>query len=128
MMNRYKTVLVAAVVAAVGLMIGSQSYAQVGQPKNVQVLTGKSTKEIRDFMKTITGGLGVKCNFCHKPKDFASDENEKKLVAREFLKMVSETNKQIAAINRSVMKKSKLTEVTCFTCHHGDLEVMSAAE
>ena len=127
-MNRLTAVLMVAAMVAGGLMIGSQSYAQVGQPKNVQVLTDKSTKEIRTYMKNLTGGLGVKCNFCHNMKDYSSDEKEKKRVAREFLKMVMETNKQIAAINRTIMKKSKLTEVTCFTCHHGDLEVQTTAE
>ena len=127
-MNRVIAGLVSAGLITGGLMIGSQSYAQTGQPKNVQVLKGKNTKEIRHVMKGITGALGVKCIFCHNPKDYSSDEKPKKLVGREFLKMVGETNKQIAAINRSVMKKSKLTSVTCFTCHQGDLEVASAPE
>ncbi len=79
-------------------------------------------------MKTVTAGLGVKCNFCHDIKDYASDDNEKKRIGREFLKMVGETNQKIALINRTVMKKSKLTTVTCFTCHQGDIEVLSEKE
>lgn len=125
-MKRLTLSLGLSLIVALGFVLPSM--AQVGQPKNVQVLTGKSTKEIRQFMKTITSGLGVKCNFCHNMKDYASDEKEKKRIGREFLKMVAETNSQIASINRSVMKKSKLTQVSCFTCHQGDIEVLSEAE
>lgn len=113
-----------------GLMITDASlYAQRGAPKNLQVIEGKSGKELRDFMKSnIASGIGEKCNFCHNMKDYASDENKNKQVAREMMKMVNEINTQVAAINRSTMKKSKPQTVTCYTCHAGSLEVANVEE
>jgi hypothetical protein len=94
-------------------------------PKNVQVLKGLSTKEIRAYMKTVSSGVGEKCNYCHNMKAYDSDENKPKLVAREYMKLVNEINTQVAMINKNIMKKSKLETVTCYTCHAGSLEIVA---
>lgn len=94
-------------------------------PKNVQVLTDLSTKEIRDYMKTVSSGIGEKCNYCHNMKAYDSDELKPKLVAREYMKLVKEINTQVATINKNIMKKSKLEMVTCYTCHAGSLEIVA---
>jgi hypothetical protein len=120
--------LLAAGVAVGLLLAGASVYAQVGEPKNLQVLKGKSSKEVRDYMKTVADGLGQKCNYCHNLKDYSSDELKPKKVAREFLKMVQSINTQVATINKNVMAKSKLEEVTCYTCHQGSLEIVTAAK
>lgn len=109
------------------VMASAPAHAQVGEPKNVQVLKGKSTKEIREFMKSFTAGLGVKCDFCHNLKDYPSDEKPSKITGREFLKMMNTINQQVAAINRTAMKKQKVDQVTCYTCHHGQKEIVSKA-
>ncbi len=94
-------------------------------PKNVQVLTDRSTREIRDFMKTVSSGIGEKCNYCHNLKDYPSDEKETKLIGREFIKLVVQINEQVAAINANVMSKENLQSVTCYTCHAGELAIIS---
>ena len=123
--NIGRLLIMAGVMAGVTLT-GLAVNAQVGDPKNVQVLKGKSTKEIRDFMKTVSDGIGEKCVFCHNLKDYASDEKKNKLVGRELIKLVNDVNRQVATINKSVMSKSKLDEVNCYTCHHGSLEIVTA--
>lgn len=125
-MRRLSAVLVITGLAA-GMMASAPLHAQVGEPKNVKVLKGKSTKEIREYMKTFTAGLGVKCDFCHNLKDYSSDEKDKKRIGREFLIFMNTINQQVATINRTTMKKAKLDQVTCYTCHHGQLEIVSKA-
>ena len=95
------------------------------EPKNVQVLTERSTREIRDFMKTVSSGIGEKCVYCHNLKDYSSDEKETKLIGREFIKLVVQINEQVAAINTNVMSKENLQPVTCYTCHAGELAIIS---
>lgn len=114
---------------AVSTLTGAPLHAQSGQPKNVQVLKDKPIKELRDFMKNVVAdGIGAKCNFCHNMKDYSSDEIKNKQIAREMLKMVNDINTQVAAINRSVMKKGELKTVTCYTCHRGDVEIYNSEE
>lgn len=93
--------------------------------KNVQVLTDLSTREIRDYMKSVSSGIGEKCVYCHNLKDYSSDEKETKLIGREFIKLVEQVNEQVAAINKNVMNKENLQPVTCYTCHAGELAIIS---
>ena len=62
-----------------------------------------------------TAALGVQCNFCHVPRDFASDANPHKDVARGMLRMVQHINgtdlKAIAGLSDA--------KVTCYSCHRG---------
>ncbi len=94
-------------------------------PKNVQVLTDLSTREIRDFMKSVSSGIGEKCVYCHNLKDYSSDEKETKLIGREFIRLVEQINEQVASINTNVMNKADLQPVTCYTCHAGELAIIS---
>jgi hypothetical protein len=82
--------------------------------KNVQVLTDLSREELEDYMAEITEHIGAeKCTFCHV-RDKSSDENEHKVVAREYMKLVKELNEGFF--------KEKEHKVTCFTCHQGQKE------
>ncbi len=81
--------------------------------KNVRVLPFTKKAEIMKYMKkTVTKELGVKCNFCHNIKNFSSDENAHKLVAREMMSMVMN-------INKNTMRPLELHEVSCWVCHRG---------
>lgn len=85
-------------------------------PKNLKVLPKTWTKaKVNDYMKkTVSRGLGVKCDACHVKGDYASDEVKDKLAAR---KMIALTD----GLNRDFFKKKPT--VTCFTCHKGKKEV-----
>jgi hypothetical protein len=75
-------------------------------------------------MRNITGGLGVRCVFCHVGKegaplaeyDFASDDKRTKLVARQMMWMVEEINRRIDTLPE---RADTSLRVTCATCHHG---------
>ena len=69
----------------------------------------------KDLMSTMRGfcfSLGVRCEYCHADKNFASDEIKNKSTARNMLRMV-------AAINRDYIPKESTIRVDCVTCHHG---------
>ncbi|MFB3895187.1 MAG: c-type cytochrome [bacterium] len=90
-------------------------------PKNVQVLKGKTTPEVMQIMATsINPGLGFQCSSCHEVKDFSSDAKPEKIVARKMLKMVSE-------VNQNYFADPKLKQVTCYMCHRGKEEPLTAA-
>ena len=88
--------------------------------KNLKILTDA---EVRPMMGAFASGLGVKCTECHVQADgkmdFASDANPKKEVARTMITMVREDNSKFLA--------SK-TQLTCYTCHRGELMPKTAAE
>jgi hypothetical protein len=88
--------------------------------KNLKILTDA---EVRPVMGSFVAGLGVKCTECHVQSDgkmdFASDTNPKKEVARTMITMVREDNSKFLAGK---------TQLTCFTCHRGELMPKTAPE
>ncbi len=82
-------------------------------PKNLKILSPDGLIRVMQGYRT---SLGVQCSHCHVQGDFASDENPKKGVALKMITMVKEIN-------------TKLPEnkgVSCFTCHRGAVEPVSA--
>src|SRR5260370_21076624 len=75
--------------------------------KNRKVL---NEDEVRPVMGAMTGALGQRCNFCREQGDFASDDNPKKLVARQMMVMVNEINAKFP---------DGKPHVTSYTCHRG---------
>lgn len=94
--------------------------------KNIKVFPATATyREVDHAMDQFKVDLGVKCNYCHasskenpKKLDMASDENPKKDITREMMRMTAEMNKKyIAAIPHADSIKVQL--ITCNTCHRG---------
>lgn len=72
--------------------------------KNLKILPKDiSHEKLGKIMHELNGALGVHCDFCHalskdpaeKHPDFASDEKQKKIRAREMMKMIVKINKKI---------------------------------
>lgn len=80
----------------------------MGPPKNLKIL---KPDEVMPTMRAFTTGLGIRCNGCHVQGDFASDENQHKVVARQMLTMVRSVNQTYFNGNE---------RVTCYTCHRGE--------
>jgi len=79
-----------------------------GQPhKNLKVL---QEDQVRPVMGAMRGALGQQCTFCHVQGDNASDENPKKLVARQMMTMVNDINAKFP---------DGKAHVSCYTCHRG---------
>lgn len=67
-------------------------------------------------MRAAATGLGVQCGFCHE-QDRASDAKPEKVTARMMFAMVKDINAK--------MPDAKI-KVTCYTCHRGMQEPVSA--
>jgi hypothetical protein len=62
-------------------------------------------------MGAFRAALGVQCTYCHVQGDFASDDNPKKSVARNMLRVAADINANFPDGQR---------HVTCYTCHRGE--------
>jgi len=93
--------------------------------KNLKVLPKDiSHHDLDSIMDNFKVALGVKCDFCHarskdNPKhlDFASDEKEHKLVARDMMKMTNKINKKYFKEHEG---NDNIAAIQCATCHNGN--------
>ncbi len=111
--------------ALVGLSLVRPASAQAPTPAvvdspNVKVLTGLFAQQFQEEMNLIVQGLGVSCNTCHVPRNFASEEKPIKLKARQMLEMTKALNKQYFPDYTPKEGESVLGRVTCYTCHKGE--------
>jgi hypothetical protein len=61
----------------------------------VKVLTGLTVPEFEREMQHFVQATGVSCGGCHMPKgNFASDENPRKVTARQMIEMTQAINTQ----------------------------------
>jgi len=81
-----------------------------GMPhKNLKVLPDGPT--IGRTMQSYVAALGAaNCQFCHVQGDFSKDDNPKKEVARNMIKMVNDINAKFP---------DGQVHVSCWTCHGG---------
>jgi hypothetical protein len=77
--------------------------------KNIQVLKGIPSSQLKPAMTFIAGSLGVSCEHCHT-NPWASDIKPAKLIARRHILMTQSINNENFG-GRMV--------VTCNTCHQG---------
>src|SRR5687768_18420282 len=81
------------------LMFPGSSEAQPPTPTvvegpNVKVLTSLFAQQFQEEMNFMVQALGVSCNTCHVRGNFASEDNEKNLIARRMLEMTKAINQQ----------------------------------
>ena len=89
----------------------------------VTVLTGLTVPQFEQEMQGFVQAIGVSCGGCHMPKgNFASDENPRKVKARQMIEMTKALNKQFFPDHKAAEGESTLGRVTCFTCHQGDVK------
>jgi len=80
-----------------------------GPPKNLKILP--ADVNIQQTMGAFRAALGVQCTYCHVQGDFASDDNPKKNMARNMLRIAADINATFSDGKR---------HVTCYTCHRGE--------
>lgn len=76
-------------------------------------------------MRSITGALGVRCNYCHtggtgqglEGVDFASDEKVEKQQARQMMEIARRINGEL--LTNMPERSSPPIAVECVTCHRG---------
>ena len=79
---------------------------------NIQVHRGLPASELRGVMGGYGRALGVGCDHCHQPGDWAGDANVLKPLTRAMVEM-----------QRAVTRELGFEEgrITCWTCHRGDV-------
>ena len=102
-------ILPACLIAQRGGRGGDGGPPPAGPPKNLRILPPDTN--IQQTMGAFRTALGVQCTFCHVAGDFASDENPKKNMARNMLRMANDINGNFPDGKR---------HVTCYTCHRGE--------
>ena len=85
--------------------------------KNIQSFKGLPASQLLGAMNFMAGSLGVSCNHCHVPNQFAKDDKPAKQTARQHLKMMR-------AINDADFGGK--TVVNCVSCHRGEIRPASA--
>ena len=93
----------------------------------VKALTGLTVPQFEQEMQHFVQAVGVSCGGCHMPKgNFASDENPRKVKARQMVEMTKALNAQFFPDHTPAEGESVLGRVTCYTCHQGELKPKSA--
>lgn len=87
-----------------------------GPPKNLRVLP--EDVNIRQTMGAFRAALGVQCTYCHAQGDYASDDNPKKNMARNMIRIAADINAGFPDGKQ---------HVTCYTCHRGEATPKSEA-
>lgn len=81
---------------------------------NIQILKGMPAARVLSIMTNgFSPALGVGCDHCHVPGNWASDEKNPKRVSREMWRMTGEINQQVGKIIDGEAR------VNCTTCHRG---------
>lgn len=86
----------------------------------IKVLTGLTVPEFEQEMQMMVQALGVPCGYCHVRGNFASDNHEKKVIARRMIEMTKQINAQFFPDFPPPDGESKLGRVTCMTCHQDE--------
>ncbi|WP_321472064.1 c-type cytochrome [uncultured Paludibaculum sp.] len=95
-------------------------YAQPPAPSNLQVLPKDMPRqELMGTMRAFNQALGVQCDFCHVPREFAKDDKEEKQVARAMLKMVM----NIKENGDKFAPEGRTAKIACWTCHRGEAHI-----
>ncbi|TDQ06930.1 c-type cytochrome [Pedobacter metabolipauper] len=125
---RYKKTITLSIICAVVVTLSAfMPQQQEKKATNLKVLPKNTSKEELDkVMDGFKVALGVRCNYCHasakdnpRKMDFASDENPKKEVARDMMRMTNKINKKYF---HEKDKEGMLVNISCVSCHNGKAE------
>jgi sugar phosphate isomerase/epimerase len=117
--------LTAALMAAVALGAGGAAFAQeptkpgIAESPTITVLKGLMVPQFEVEMRHFVQALGINCGGCHVPRNFVSEDNPRKAVARRMIEMTRELNAKYFASFTPADGESSLGRVTCYTCHQG---------
>ncbi len=110
-MKRIAIVAASLLVLIAILVIPASSMQRGGGqgPTNLQVLPEGAP--VGMIMRNIRDALGVDCAFCHVDGDRASDDIDKKVIARQMMRMMQTINADL--------EMTVDTRINCATCHQG---------
>lgn len=127
MLTRVFRLLVLAGVLLASPRLSSTADAQIPDTfENLQVLPKEiSRQQLTGIMRNFTQALGVRCEYCHVPREgggggglnlnFASDDKPTKRKARFMMRMTDSLNRVTLAALPD--RRDPAVSVTCVTCH-----------
>ena len=122
-----KQILIGLLLIFISIPAAAQRWQWPDAPKNITVLPKSATgRELQRTMNTFTGGLGVRCTYCHVGEegrdfsefDFASDAKPEKNKARIMIQMMNGINNEY--LSQLNVDSTSALRVSCVTCHHGN--------
>jgi hypothetical protein len=120
-MKRDRLLIIALAISTFSAVVRAQApKPELVESPNVKVLTGLYAQQFQEEMNLIVQGLGVTCNTCHVPRNFAAEDKPIKQKARQMLEMTKALNKQYFPDYKPKEGESVLGRVTCYTCHKGE--------
>jgi uncharacterized protein (TIGR02246 family) len=89
--------------------------------KNIKVFTQMPAGRLLIAMRDgFSPSLGVDCTHCHVAGDFASEENDRKQIARDMMAMDRRITTELLPAVPNL--RSQQPQVTCSTCHRGQVK------
>lgn len=89
--------------------------------ENIEILNKIPAGRFLSIMdKAFNNSLGVRCDHCHNPKSWESDEKPTKEITREMWDMVGTINQELLA-NIDNLQSDRPT-VNCTVCHRGEIK------
>lgn len=118
----------------VALVMAIEASAQAPEPARpglaesptITVLKGLMVPQFEVEMRHFVQALGVNCGGCHVPRDFPSDDNPRKAVARGMIEMTRALNAKYFPDYTPAEGETSLGRVTCYTCHRGSTQPAKA--
>ena len=124
-----RSLLVLGLMAALPVAASAQAPEKPNmvETPTVKVLTGLTVPQFEQEMQHFVQATGVSCGGCHVGRgNFASDDNPRKIKARQMIEMTKTLNKQFFPDHKPAEGESTLGRVTCYTCHQGDAKPKAA--
>jgi hypothetical protein len=121
---------VAAAAVALALLLPVVAAAQTSEPTRpgiaesptITVLKGLLVPQFEVEMRHFVQALGVNCSGCHVPRNFVSEDNPRKAVARRMIEMTRALNAKYFPSYTPAEGETSLGRVTCYTCHQGSTQ------
>lgn len=88
--------------------------------ENIQMMKGVTAGRLLNVMKMgFSRSLGVTCEHCHVPGQWADDTKDAKMITRQMMTMVGRINRELLPAIEEL--KDEKPTVNCTTCHRGQV-------
>ena len=94
----------------------------IAESPTITVLKGLMVPQFEVEMRHFVQALGVNCGGCHVPRNFPSEDNPRKAVARQMIEMTKALNAKYFPTYTPAEGETSLGRVTCYTCHQGNTQ------
>jgi hypothetical protein len=94
----------------------------IAESPTITVLKGLMVPQFEVEMRHFVQALGVNCGGCHVPRNFPSEDNPRKAIARQMIEMTKALNAKYFPSYTPAEGETSLGRVTCYTCHQGSTQ------